>query len=377
MMTLAMAMMAVSVIFLIYTYLGYPILVFLAAQFRTKPIASRPIYPSVTFVIAIWNEETYIQRKIVNILSQSYPAEKIDILFVLDGATDYSRAVVNTWSAQFGNITFRSISQRKGKAAALNLGIAQAKGDIIVLTDARQLFELNTLAKLVSNFADPSVGAVSGALYLDGKHDAVGKSFSSYWDYEKWIRKSESDFYSAIGLTGAVSAIRRELYQPMPEGVILDDLMIPMRISMQGYRVIFDEKAIAFDDATIEYGRELKRKIRTLSGNFQLLSFMPELLSIRKNKCWFQYCSHKITRLLAPLFVGGLLVSNLFVREGIYLFTLIGQILFYSLACVGILTKDLVKKHPLLSVPRTFIMLNYAVCAGFAKFVARRDNVWI
>lgn len=163
----------------------------------------------------------------------------------------------------------------------------------------------------------------------------------------------------------------------MPEGTILDDVIIPMRIMRKGYRVVFDEEAVAYDDAPIEYGRELKRKIRTLTGNFQLLALMPGLLSVVDNKFFFQFFSHKITRLLSPLFIMALLASNILVHEGVYLLTLAGQVSFYILAFMGILMKDRVKQFPYLSMPRTFLVLNYAVCVGFANFIRKKIDVWV
>lgn len=372
---MAEAIIIFSILFLAYTYFGYAFVVFGISLFTAKAVRKIPIRTNVSIVIAVWNEEKYIERKIRNILGQTYPSELIEIVFVSDGSSDKGLEIARRFSRD--NILCLELTERRGKAAAVNLGVAAASGEIIVLTDARQLFAMGALAELIANFADPEVGAVSGALDLEKNPDAVGKSFSSYWDLEKWIRKSESRIHSVMGLTGAVCAIRKELYEPMPEGTILDDVMISMRIALKGRRVVFDETAVACDDAPIEYGRELRRKIRTLTGNFQLLSFMPELLSVRKNKFLFQYFSHKITRLLAPVFMAALFISNLFIVEGIYLYTLAGQLGFYGLALAGLLMGDRVKRHAYLTVPCTFMILNYAVCMGFVNFIRKRRDVWV
>ena len=226
-------------------------------------------------------------------------------------------------------------------------------------------------------FCDPGIGAVSGALCLADKKDAVGRSFSSYWDLEMKIRRSESLIHSVIGLTGAICAIRKHLYEELPENTILDDVLIPMRIAAKGYRIAYNSMAVAYDDAPIEYGRELKRKIRTLTGNFQLLTLMPELLSIRKNKLFFQFFSHKVTRLLAPLFIVALFVSNLCLWEGVYIYPLIGQAVFYGIAVAAFVVKGIGQKSSLFSIPLTFVMLNYAVFAGFMNFVRKRRDVWV
>lgn len=372
---MAETIMIFSVVFLAYTYFGYALAVFGISLFAAKAVRKAPIRPRVSFVIAVWNEAKYIERKIRNILGQSYPPELIEIVFVSDGSSDNGLEIARRFNRN--NIRCLALPERRGKAVAINLGVDAASSGIIVLTDARQLFAPGALAALVANFADPEVGAVSGALELEKDPDAVGKSFSSYWDLEKWIRKSESRIHSVMGLTGAICAIRKELYEPMPEDTILDDVMIAMRIALKGRRVVFDETATACDDATIEYGRELRRKIRTLTGNFQLLSFMPELLSVRKNRFLFQYFSHKITRLLAPVFMAALLISNLFLIEGFYLYTLAGQLGFYGLALAGLLMGNKVKRHAFLTVPCTFMILNYAVCMGFINFIRKRRDVWV
>jgi cellulose synthase/poly-beta-1,6-N-acetylglucosamine synthase-like glycosyltransferase len=367
----------ISLVFLIYTYLGYAVLLHLLTFIKKQPVRKAPIYPNVSVVVAVWNEEQSITKKILNILSQNYPRDKLEVILVSDGSTDKSPKIMKGFTESDKRIRLYCFSRRRGKAAAINMGISKAKGEIIILTDSRQLFTANATMNMVSNFADPMIGAVSGELFLKSEIDTVGESFSSYWDYEKWIRKNESSIGSVIGVTGAVCGIRRYLYDPIPENTILDDLMIPMRIIFKGYRVIYDENGIAYDDAPIEYERELKRKCRTLTGNFQILSMMPEILSIRKNNLFWQYFSHKICRLLAPLFIILLLISNMFIANGIFLYLLAGQITFYILAFAGLVLKGQVKRHACLAMPTTFIMLNYAVCVGFMNHIRRKKDLWI
>jgi len=150
-----------------------------------------------------------------------------------------------------------------------------------------------------------------------------------------------------------------------------------MQISLSGYRVVFDDSAIAYDDASIEYGREMKRKIRTLTGNFQLLALMPELLSPRKNRLFWQYFSHKISRLLAPVFLVFLFVSNFFIAEGLFTWLFAGQVFFYGTAIGGYFLQERVKDNQLLCLPLTFVLLNCAVCLGFINFVRKRTDVWV
>src|SRR5262249_34557971 len=168
--------------------------------------------------------------------------------------------------------------KRRGKAAALNYGIAVATGDIIVFADARQRFEPQAIRELVSTLADETVGVVTGELILgDKQRGRIGEAQALYWKYEKWIRKNESRFDSSVGATGAIYAIKRKLWDPIPESTILDDVYTPMRISLDGYRIVFEEKARAYDQTASSSRQEFLRKARTLTGNYQLCQLLPEL----------------------------------------------------------------------------------------------------
>ncbi len=376
-MSLAVTTFFLSLGFLLYTYLGYPVLVALYASVRSKFARKAPYYPRVTVVMSILNEEKTIRRKLENLLGQDYPPERMEIVVVSDGSTDGSAEIIRSFKEFGGRIRLLEHGARKGKAAALNLAIPKAKGEIIVLTDARQMFRIDAVRQLASNFSDYEVGAVSGAMFLDRVEDGVGKSFSSYWDLEKLVRRSESRIHSVIGITGAIGAIRKHLFRPIPDETILDDVYIPMRIALSGYRVVYDDEAVAYDDAAIEYDREMKRKVRTLTGNFQLLALMPELISIRGNRLFWQYFSHKIARLLAPVFLFLLFVSNLVISEGLFAWIFAGQVVFYGTAVGGYFMHERVKAHRLICLPLTFVILNCAVCLGFINFVRKRTDVWV
>jgi cellulose synthase/poly-beta-1,6-N-acetylglucosamine synthase-like glycosyltransferase len=218
----------------------------------------------------------------------------------------------------------------------MNSGVAIATGEIVLFADARQRFEKSAVRELVANFADSSVGAVSGELVLlneQGKE--ASDAASTYWRFEKALRAMESDIHSVPGATGAIFAIRRDLYTPLSPGTILDDVVIPMRIVLAGKRAVFDPAALAYDAASQSAKSEYRRKVRTLAGNYQLFARMPELLAPWRNPIFVQLVSHKLGRLLAPYCLAALLISNLFLLHGFYLAILAGQTLWYALAGAG------------------------------------------
>ncbi len=337
-----------SLLFVAYVYLGYPIVLAVWSTLRRRPICRRCIEPTVSLIIAAYNEKQGIQRRIDNCLTLDYPKDKLEIIVSLDGPTDGTDILAKEYE-NAGIVILESLNHQ-GKAAALNRAMSVANGEIMLFGDARQIFAENTIRELVSNFADPQVGAVSGELVLLDESDCEAKdAVGIYWRYEKKLRMMEGRIHSTLGCTGAIYAIRRELAKPLPEGVILDDVMLPMRAVLQGYRIILDERAHALDRVTPTPEAEYRRKVRTLMGNYQLIQLMPELLIPWKNPVFFQFVSHKLFRLLSPYAFLALAASNLFLR-GYYLIPLAIQGAWYFLVLLGILiSRSDLFRHP--SVP--------------------------
>ena len=370
--------------FVLYTYLGYPFLLLVLAWISPKNHGKDTSSPSlkVSVVIAVHNEEENIRDRIENLLAQDYPRGLFEIIVVSDGSTDGTndlmKGICKAREALSPKIKFIVYEDRKGKAHALNEGVNRAEGEIVVFADARQQFDRFALRELVANFSDPKVGAVSGELYLGGSDTrGVSESVGLYWRYEKWIRKTESRIDSVVGVTGAISAVRKELYEPMPSGTILDDVFIPMIVVMKGFRVVFDEQAKAFDKQIIEPGREFRRKVRTLMGNFQLIELIPGLLSFRKNRIFIQFVSHKLLRLLIPYFLLAVFVLSLLNLEGIYAVIFAGQSVFYGLALVGLLVFGSKKTPKVVSIPYAFVVLNCAAVWGLVAFLRKDKSVWV
>lgn len=377
-----------SVIFIVYTYFGYPILLTIIAKLRGRNVNKRDNIQSVSMIITAYNEEKNIRNKLENVMNLDYPPDKFEVIVVSDASTDKTDEIVHEFETQSHaqNISHISVvpirlirmQKRGGKAQALNFAAQEAKGDIIVLSDTRQLYDKNAISELVNNFNDPSVGAVSGELYLENPEGGgVGEGVGMYWKYEKLIRKMESRLYSTSGATGAIYAIRKELFKPIPNDTILDDVVIPMNIVLNGYRVVFDDKACAYDRVANTAKQELTRKIRTLCGNYQIMFRMPQLLNPFRNKVFFQIVSHKFFRLFVPFALIFTLISSIFLAKfSFYKIMLILQVMMYLSALIG---HFLVKKPSFISrlfgIPYTFIVLNYAALAGLYRFITQKQNV--
>jgi poly-beta-1,6-N-acetyl-D-glucosamine synthase len=276
-----------SLMFIIYTYLGYPALLFIKAKLFPKSIykKSNAKLPFVSVVIATKNEAANIQQRLNNLLEIEYPKSLFEIILVSDGSNDDTNQLVKRYTNSHKNIHLISYFPSQGKPFALNMGVRKALGEIIVFADSRQRFQKKAVAELVENFNDPHVGCVSGELILYDSHDSsIKKEMGTYWHYEKIIRKLESKSGSVVGATGAIYAIRKTLYKDIPCKTILDDVLTPMNIVMQGYRCIFEPSAVAYDSVSKNIESEMTRKIRTLAGNWQLLRLEPGILLPCNNK---------------------------------------------------------------------------------------------
>jgi cellulose synthase/poly-beta-1,6-N-acetylglucosamine synthase-like glycosyltransferase len=303
-------------------------------RFRARPVKKEYREPQVSIVIAAHNEGARIGKKIENCLELDYPRRKLQIIVSLDGPTDGTEFVV--WKYAARGVEMVHSREHCGKAAALNRAMRRANGEIVVFADVRQTFDRSAIRELVANFADHRVGAASGELLLLDEAEQEAKTdVGLYWRYEKALRSMESEIHSVAGATGAIYAIRRELFQPLPEDTLVDDMVTPLRIVLAGKRAVFDPQAKAYDTVaccpTAEYGR----KVRTLTGNYQLMAQLPQLFLPWKNPIFVQFLSHKVGRLLVPHAMVAMFVTNLFMLRGIYAVTFSLQSAWYIFAAVG------------------------------------------
>lgn len=367
----------ITVVLLAYTYIGYPIMLRIWAALRAPgPRAAAECFtPSVSLLVVAHNEAAGIEARLENLLALDYPVARREILVASDGSTDDTAARAGKF--RDAGVMTVAFHQRRGKSAVLNDLVARARGDIVVFADARQRFAPGALRALATPFADPAVGAVSGELILtDDAGSTAAHGVGFYWTYEKFIRRHESRVDSTVGATGAIYAIRRSLFAPIPDDTLLDDVLIPLRIARQGYRVLFEPGAGAYDRMSPTAGVEFMRKVRTIAGNFQLFARERWLMNPFVNRLWVQTISHKGCRLLSPLCLGAGFVANLLlIHEPFYRWALGAQIVFYVAAIGGHLLQGSVKKNPVLSIPYAFCLMNCAAVLGFFRFVSRRQPV--
>jgi len=357
-----------------YTYGGYVCWLRLRLLWRFHPVMRGAGTPSVSIAMVVRNEERVLAAKLQNLLALDYPP--CQIVVVSDGSTDRTEEILREYGRDPRlQVVLKQLSQ--GKASGLNDAMEQAQGEIVVFTDARQRIEPAAVRLLAENFADPEVGCVSGELMLG---DATGGESSQglglYWRIEKQVRELEAASGSMVGATGAIYAVRRELLSRIPQGTILDDVYLPMEVVRQGKRAVFDGRARAWDSPDLGVEREFARKVRTLSGNYQLMQLAPWLLS-RRNPLLFEFVSHKLLRLSVPFALAALLLTSFALSGPFYRAALMLQLTFYVLSMLAF--SHMVKRGILARIvdaSGTFVLLNGAAVVALVSFVAGRRAAW-
>ncbi len=344
-----------------YVYIGYPMLLWaLQAVFGSSP-RKEPVQPSVSLLIAAYNEARVIGEKIRNSLALDYPEGKLEVVVASDGSTDTTAEIVRSFAAnQPGRIRLLDFKKNRGKMQVLNDAVPQLCGKIVAFSDASSMLAADSVRVLVQNFSDPRVGAASGVYRLLKKDQArMGSSEDLYWKYETFLKVQEAKLGAFTGAHGALFAIQRELY-PFPSAdTINDDFTIPMRILERGYRVAYEPAAVAYEEAHEMEG--FSRRVRITAGNIEQLRETKGLLFPPRPFVLFCLLSHKTGRLLVPVFMIAALVANLFLlRQFLYNWLLLGQAIFYGLAALGAVTN----LHPkFLRLPYYFCMINSALFA--------------
>lgn len=373
-MSVALAALLASLAVLAYTYAGYPLAMALLARLAPRPVRRARFEPPVAIVIASFNGAAWIGRKLESCLAQDYPAGRLRVVVACDGPDDATRELVQS----LGDPRVRLIEfpVRRGKAACVNDAVAACGEDFVVLTDVRQVLDRLAVRRLLENLADPRVGAVSGAL----THGSGGESggLDAYWRYEQALRGWESAVHSMVGVAGALYAIRRECFRPIPPQTILDDVLIPMQVVLQGRRVVFEAGAHAFDEPMHDLARERARKVRTLAGNFQLVAARPDLLAPWRNPVAAQFASHKFLRLLGPVALAVALAANLALAgQGPALAALLAlQCACYGAAALGA-AWPAARRARAVRLALAFVTLNAFVVLGFIAFATNRStHLW-
>ena len=358
---------------LFWTYIGYPAVMLLRG--RREPAEGPPIsgaVPKVSVVLAVRNGAHQLAARLENLLTQEYPAERVEVLVVLNGCTDSSRAVAEAFARPSnGRVRVLESPPGEGKAGALNLGVRSANGEVVVFADGRQRFAADVLRRLSAGVLRPGVGALSGRLRIGSGEAAAVEGMRRYWSLETQLRLAESRTGSVMGATGAIYAIRRDAFVAIPPGTILDDVYLPLRIALAGQRVQLDPRAVAYDEPTPTQESEYRRRVRTLLGNLQLVRLEPGLLRPWRNPVFVRFMSHKLLRVFTPLFLIGILVSGLLLDGVGYRAVALLELAVLLLGAVGLAFAV----RPL-AVPAAVLMIQLAALDALFRPRRRAEEVW-
>jgi cellulose synthase/poly-beta-1,6-N-acetylglucosamine synthase-like glycosyltransferase len=370
---LAGVLLAVASAVVFYFLIGYPIL--LAISRRAAPAVRKdPAFrPTLSVLVAVHNGEEFLRRKLESLLALDYPAHLREILVISDGSTDATEAI----AISFANRGVRLLCvPRGGKAAALNAGLAQASGDILFFTDVRQMLDAHALSHLAANFADPTVGAVTGELRLLNPAE-VGEQadMELYWRFEIWTRSHHSRIDSIFSTTGCIYALRRSLATPLPPDTIADDGTFSLRAFFRGYRVIFDPEALAFDYPAAE-GGEFRRRLRTLAGLWQLFVRLPQLFT-SADRMRFHFLSYKFGRLVLPWAILLIWGSTLALTDSRWRnFLLVDELMLVALAVLDRFVPRTFFLKRISSPARTFMAMNAAALLAVLVFFVPAETLW-
>jgi cellulose synthase/poly-beta-1,6-N-acetylglucosamine synthase-like glycosyltransferase len=359
----------IGTFFVFYVFAGYPLLLLVLGRVRRRPVRRAPGIYTVTVIIPVRNGERWIVSKLKSVFALDYPREKMQVIVVSDGSTDQTAELARECSG----VEVLELPSG-GKCRALNAAMERARGEILFLTDVRQPLDSKCLSQLVMNYADPSIGVASGELVITSGELMEHANIGLYMRYEEWLRKRISEVGSVAGATGAVYTIRRKLAKPLPDDCLLDDVYQPLAAYFQGYRVVLDGSAIAYDYPT-KIEAEFSRKVRTLAGLYQIVGYYPRLLDPRQD-IWLHYVSHKLSRLLLPYAFALIAVSSLFLPDPWRTVLVAGQVLFYGLALVDRWIPEGMALKRISSLIRTFVMLLAASFAAGSILFRPARTLW-
>ncbi len=361
-----------------YTFFGYGILLYILVKLRVMIKGKRSIpdnggnWPTVTLIIAAYNEQDYIIDKIKNTLELNYPKDKISFIFVTDGSSDKTPDLI----AQYPQIKLMHRPERSGKIAAVHRAMKEVSTEIAIFTDANTFLNKDAMLNICRHYHDPSVGAVSGEkrVSIEDVADATaGEGF--YWKYESKLKTWDSELYSVVGAAGELFSVRTSLYEPVPADTILDDFMISMLIAEKGYRIVYEPLAYATESGSENIQEELKRKVRIAAGGIQSIIRLKSLFNpFKQFTLTFQYISHRVLRwTITPfLMILAFLLNIVIAATGgsmAYHILLIGQVLFYGASLLGFIFEKRQVRVKILFIPYYFCMMNYAVAAGIKRYM--------
>lgn len=370
----------ISVGVVLYSYCGYPLLVWLLSRLSaTRPAPSAAEVedvPEVTLLIAAHNEEEVIESKIRNGLSLVYPQDRLQIVVASDGSADGTAEIVRRFTDE--GVRLLDYSENRGKSATLNAAIAETGSEILVLSDANTLYDEQAIGKLVRWFQDPQVHTAVGRLVLTDP-EAGNNVDSVYWRYETFLKRCEGRLGALLGANGAIYAIRRNAYVPIPNNTIVDDFVIPLLSKLRrGGRIVYDPEAFAREETAPTMGGEFRRRARIGAGAYQSLTLLWRLLHPKFGWTAFAFLSHKVLRWLVPFFLIGMLGANLLLLNSrFYQLTLAFQLLLIAVSIAGVYLPGRGKSTRVIRVATMFFGMNLALLAGFWRWLtATQAGTW-
>lgn len=368
---------SLSIAALAYIYVGYPLLLQLIVWWRRpKAVGSAAVEPSVTFVISAYNEAAVIRKKIENTLALDYPRERLRVVVISDRSDDGTDEIVLEYAAH--GVSLARQEQRLGKTAGLNRTVPTLTSDVVVFSDANAMYEADALRKLVRNFADPEVGCVTGeARYLKAHHNAAGRGERAYWDYEMRVKRLETAVGSMVGGDGAIYAIRRQLWQGIPDTAI-NDFLNPLQIVEAGWRAVYEPEAICYEETAGHTGREWRRRVRIVSRSWRAVFQAPGVLNPFRVGL-FAWCifSHKILRWFSGVFVAGAVIGGIGVVENLVEVRQMAYLAIVAAAVLVVLLLTLSQARAALAVLTYFAVINGASLAGLVRGTfGRVSGVW-
>jgi biofilm PGA synthesis N-glycosyltransferase PgaC len=357
-------------------YVGFGIVVLFLSYFFKKNHQTKEITPSVSFIIAAFNEEKIIRQKILNDLALQYPKDKIEIIIVSDGSSDNTPNIVSEY--QSAGVISLHRPERQGKTAALNRAVLLAKNEILVFSDANSMFRPNAISKLVRHFADEQIGGVCGRKSVLTNNERVASGGDNlYWKYESALKQAESNLGSIPTADGEIFALRKELYQAIDPQIINDDMAITLNVLAKKKRVIYDQEAITEEEASITLKDDFNVKSRMVYGGIQILSLYSSALNPAKSLFALQFFFHKTLRyfmwfLLLLIFILNLLCLNEHIFFKVFLSL---QIAFYLMALVGFGLDKIQKTNKVFYLPYYYCNVNLAALKGFLFFLKQQSTV--
>ncbi len=367
----------VSLAMILYSIIGFPLLCFLLAIFFKKRNIPEDYYPNVSVIVAAYNEEHIIAKKIENLLGQDYPLEKLEIIVVSDASTDGTNGLVKQYEEK--GVKLLALQERTGVSEAFHHGVMASSGDILMFTDATGMFSRNSLKKLMRWFRDPKVGGVCGRdSYKNEANSSTGKGWSLYIDYENWLRNLEGRLFSPIVVTGSIHAIRRPFHRRVPSQYT-NDLVTPLTVLKEGYEVRFEPEAVITDKPESQAKRDMKQRVRVAARGAATLWYMREMLNpMRHPVVSFQLVSRKVFRWFVGFFGVLLFIANWRLRRTgrVYRWFFRGQAAFYGAVFTECLMQRSGRKT-LLYIPFYVFTIHLCALIGFWEFFRGHDfSTW-